>query len=201
MFKLFVLIALQGMVIGVDRWEFHALVVLLAVGVSFWKKKLMQPILLGVYFFASFLGFLFFLQMVESWLFHSAYDVKPAIRVTTKGFTSFALFAVWSRLMTRLEFLNSMRRLHFPALMISVIYFISYFLKRLSSHAKELRKAYCLKAINCGWVQKVRLLLSTTQNFMVFAFIRSRDIPKVMELRGMTGELPIQEWRQRETNR
>jgi hypothetical protein len=198
MFKLLALLFLQSVLIACTSPIVSISITITVILIIVLRRYPLRRLLIGGAFFATFLGFLLILQSIEHVLFKSPMNPAPMIALTIRGFLSFTLFAVFSTLITRLEFLSILQRLHTPPFVISIIYFICYFLDRLAIHSNGLRKSFIMRTRGCGWLSKSRILLRAVQNFTIFAFIRFRDIPKIMEIRGIAEALPVSEWRKRE---
>jgi hypothetical protein len=198
MFKLIILLFLQAILLSFNSVGPTLSILLVIVIFTAYRRPSFRPLLTGTMFFAAFVLSLLILQGIEHLVFREPFSAKPALLLGLRGLTSFCLFAVFSSFMTRLEVLSILERLHTPAFVITIIYMISYFLERLLIHSKGLKRSFVLRSSGLPWLSRLRLLLNTIQNFIIFALIRFREIPKVMELRDLPESLPIAEWRTRE---
>lgn len=197
MYKLLGVVAIQVFVIASDSYVFLGLVVACLAAFGWRHRRFRKQLFWGAGLFTSFLISLLVLKIIETALFGGVSELSTSVHLVVKGYASFVLLALTATMINRLEALDALARLRVPGYVLSVLYFLCYFIERLTLHAQGLSRAYCFRTHGSGWIRKTRVLLSSAQNFMVFVFIRCRDVPKVMELRGIETDLPIQEWRSR----
>lgn len=162
------------------------------------RKESRSRVLLGTGVFGMFFFVLCLLGAVEGFLRLSAPDYGCYALLTLRGYASFLVVVAGTAMFTLAEILCFLKRIRVPGYILTMVYLMVHDLSVFVRLASETGRAVRSRGAGLRLPQRLKLTIHAARNFMVFAVLKFRLRHEHIQARGLSLDLPLDEWRARE---
>lgn len=171
-----------------------------AAGTAFFlfRRASRGRLFLGAGMFAAFFAVLCFAGLIESALGVSIPDFGRFALLTLRGYASF-LAALWGMTMfTLAEVLCFLKAIRVPGYILTMTYLMVNDLEVFTRLAGETRQSVRCRGAGLGRRDRIKLTVHAAKSFVIFAAVKFRYRHEHILARGLSLDLPLDDWRARE---
>ncbi|MBN1938741.1 MAG: hypothetical protein JW843_04085 [Candidatus Aminicenantes bacterium] len=150
---------------------------------------------LGAGLFIVFFAVLCLSGLVESALRISVPDYGRYAILTLRGYASFLAALAASMIFTLTEVLCSLKKIRVPGYILTMIYLMISDLAVFNRLASEIRRTVRSRADGRGFRVRLGLTVHAAKSFVIFAAVKFRYRHEHIQARGLSLELPLDDWR------
>jgi len=193
--RLALLLALQATALAAG-WPILAPAAALGAGWLLTRRGGSRRVRLGFVLFAFFFVGLCLMAAAEHWLGLAGLpDIGAFAVLSLRGFASFLVAVAGARMFTLIEILCFLKRLRVPGYVLTMTYLMVQDLSVVGRLAGEMGESIRARGACVRGFAKIRLLARATGNLIIAAIGRFRYRHEHMDARGVTMDLPFEEWR------
>lgn len=162
------------------------------------RKESRSRVLFGTSVFGMFFIVLCLLGAVEGFLRLSAPDYGRYALLTLRGYASFLVVVAGTSMFTLAEILCFLKRIRVPGYVLTMVYLMIHDLSVFARLASETGWSVRSRGAGLRLPQRIKLAIHAARNFVVFAALKFRHRHEHIQARGLSLDLPLDEWRARE---
>jgi hypothetical protein len=152
----------------------------------------------GALFFAVFFLSLCFMGLAESALGLSAPDYGLYALLALRGYASFLVVLAGMTMFTFVEVLCFLKKMRVPGYILTMLYLMIQDLAVFSRLAAEISRSVRGRGAGVGPLARIKLMVHASKNFIIFAALKFRYRHEYILARGLSMDLPLEDWRARE---
>lgn len=153
---------------------------------------------LGAWFFLIFFAFLCLSGLIEKALGLSVPDYGRYALLALRGYASFLVALAATMMLTLTEVLCFLRKIRIPGYILTMIYLMVSDLAVFNRLVAEIRRTIRSRADGLGFRARMNLTVHAAKSFVVFAAAKFRYRHEHILARGLSLDLPLDDWRARE---
>ena len=155
-------------------------------------------LLLGAGIFAAFFAVLGIAGLTESVLGLSIPDFGRYALLTLRGYASFLIVLIGMTMFTLLEVLCFLKTIRIPGYILTMIYLMVNDLDVFNRLAGETRRSVRSRGAGLGRRDRIKLTVHAAKSFVIFAAVKFRFRHEHLLARGLSLDLPLDDWRAHE---
>lgn len=155
-------------------------------------------LLLGAGMFAAFFAVLCLAGMIESALGVSIPDFGRYALLTLRGYASFLAVLSGMTMFTLAEVLCFLKAIRIPGYILTMIYLMVNDLEVFNRLAGETLRSVRARGAGLDRRDRIRLTIHAAKSFVVFVAVKFRYRHEHILARGLSLDLPLDDWRARE---
>ena len=197
MIKAAALLLLQAAALTAGPWVVGSAA---AAGSAFFLSSRMSRgrVRLGAGLFTAFFASLCLGGLIEGALGLSSPDYSRYGLLTLRGYASFLVALAGTRLFTLAEVLCFFKKIRIPGYILTMIYLIVCDLSVFNRLAAETHRSVQSRTVGLGRRDRVKLTVHAAKSFIIFAAMKFRYRHEHILARGLSLDLPLDDWRARE---
>jgi len=163
------------------------------------RRECRPRVRFGALFFAVFFLGLCLMGLAEStFLGRSAPEYSRYALLALRGYASFLVVLAGTTMFTLTEVLCFLKKLRVPGYILTMIYLMVQDLAVFNRLAAETSRTVRARGAGLRLASRIRLTVHATKNFIIFAAVKFRYRHEHILARGLSLDLPLDEWREHE---
>lgn len=161
-------------------------------------RKSRTRVRLGAWLFLAFFAFLCLTGLAEGAFGISIPDYGRYALLALRGYASFLVALAGTMMFSLSEVLCFLKKLRVPGYVLTMIYLMIQDLAVFNRLAGDTHRTVRSRAAGLGRLARIRLTINAAKNFVIFAALKFRYRHEHILARGLTLDLPLDDWRARE---
>ncbi len=162
------------------------------------RRKGRSRVRFGALFFAVFFLGLCLMGLTEGVLGLSDPEYGRYALLSLRGYASFLVVLAGTTMFTLAEVLCFLQKIRVPGYVLTMLYLMVQDLAVLNRLAAETSRTVRARGAGIGLAARVKLAVHAAKNFVVFSALKFRYRHEHILARGLSLDLPLDDWRARE---